>query len=157
GSTPKAAYRHFVSAVHDLGLDLTQTRFWLGDERCVPEGDRLSNFAMIEESLLQPLSDVADPVANRIKGELGPQHAAADYERLLREAGPAEFDLGLLGIGPDGHTASLFPGQESLSERGSLVLGVPEAGLEPFVPRVTMTVPALAAGREVVFLVSGSS
>jgi len=157
GSTPKAAYRHFVSAVHDLGLDLTQTTFWLGDERCVSEGDRLSNFAMIEESLLRPLADVAQPVANRIKGELGPGEAAADYERLLRDAGPPEFDLVLLGIGPDGHTASLFPDQQSLSERSSLAVGVPEAGLEPFVSRVTLTVPALAAGREVVFLVSGSS
>jgi 6-phosphogluconolactonase len=63
----------------------------------------------------------------------------------------------LLGIGQDGHTASLFPGQQSLSERSRLVVGVPEAGLEPFVPRVSLTIPALTSARQVVFLISGSS
>ncbi len=157
GSTPKAAYEDFVELARQVGTRLTQTRFWIGDERCVERGDSLSNFTMIEESLLKPLADMAEPVSERIKGELGPQVAADDYERRLLEAGPPEFDLVLLGMGPDGHTASLFPGQASLSERSRLVVGVPEAGLEPFVPRVTLTIPALAAAREVVFLVSGSS
>jgi 6-phosphogluconolactonase len=157
GSTPKAAYAQFVSAIREVGFDPSQTRFWLGDERCVQRGDRLSNFAMIEETLLRPMADIAEPIVHRIKGELGPEQAADDYERQLQDAGPPQFDLVLLGIGPDGHTASLFPDQPSLSERSRLVVGVPEAGLEPFVPRVTLTVPALAAAREVVFLVSGSS
>lgn len=157
GSTPRAAYEHFVDMVREVGTGLAQTRFWVGDERCVPQGDSLSNFTMIEESLLKPLADVAQPVSIRIKGELGQQPAAEDYERQLREAGPPKFDLVLLGMGPDGHTASLFPGQATLSERSRLVVGVPEAGLEPFVPRVTLTIPALAAAREVVFLVAGSS
>jgi 6-phosphogluconolactonase len=157
GSTPKAAYEQFVSAIRKVGFDPSQTRFWLGDERCVPRGDKLSNFEMIEHSLLEPMADIAEPVYERIKGELGPDDAADDYERRLREAGPPLFDLVLLGIGPDGHTASLFPDQKSVSERSRLVVGVPEAGLEPFVPRVTLTLPALAAAREVVFLVSGSS
>jgi 6-phosphogluconolactonase len=157
GSTPKSAYEHFVDMVREVGTGLTKTRFWIGDERCVQRGDSLSNFTMIEESLLKPLAGVAQPVRNRIKGELGPEQAADDYERQLREAGPPKFDLVLLGIGPDGHTASLFPGQATLSERSRLVVGVPEAGLEPFVPRVTLTIPALAAARQVVFLVSGSS
>jgi len=157
GSTPKAAYTQFVRAVREVGFDLSHTTFWIGDERCVGPDDQLSNFKMIRDSLLEPLSDVPQPEVNRIKGELGPEHAADDYEREVQAAGPPKFDLVLLGIGPDGHTASLFPGQASLSERSRLVVGVPEAGLEPFVPRVTLTVPTLANARDVVFLVSGGS
>ena len=74
-----------------------------------------------------------------------------------RQPGSPRFDLVLLGIGPDGHLASLFPDQASLSERSRLVVGVPEAGLEPYVPRVTLTFPALANARQVVFLATGES
>ncbi|MFZ0976405.1 MAG: 6-phosphogluconolactonase, partial [Solirubrobacteraceae bacterium] len=97
------------------------------------------------------------PTIHRIKGELGPSAGAEDYERLLREAGSPRFDLVLLGIGSDGHCASLFPDQSSLGERSRAVVGVPEAGLEPFVPRVSMTLPRLANARQVVFLATGSS
>src|SRR4029077_7997425 len=90
-------------------------------------------------------------------GELGPFDGAEDYERELRSAGPPAFDLLLLGLGPDGHTASLFPDQASLSERESLVVGVPEAGLEPFVPRISLTLTGLALARRILFLVAGSS
>ena len=76
---------------------------------------------------------------------------------MLEEAGSPRFDFVLLGIGSDGHCASLFPGQESLTERRRLVVGVPQAGLEPFVPRISMTLPALAAARQVVFLAVGDS
>lgn len=157
GSTPKAAYAELVQAVHAVGVDLGATTFWIGDERCVAPDDELSNFAMIKRSLLDPLADVAQPVVRRIKGELGPDEAAADYERELQAAGPPEFDIVLLGIGPDGHTASLFPDQDSLAERDRLVVGVPKAGLEPYVARVTLTLPALANARQVVFLVVGES
>jgi 6-phosphogluconolactonase len=92
-----------------------------------------------------------------MRGELGPEEGADDYERELRAAGPPEFDLVLLGIGPDGHTASLFPGQPTLSERERLVVGVPEAGLEPFVPRITMTLPALSASQRIIILAAGES
>jgi 6-phosphogluconolactonase len=156
GSTPKAAYEGFVATAKAVGLRLSDTTFWLGDERCVGPDDDRSNFKMIKESLLDPLTE-HEPVMRRIKGELGPGDAAEDYERELRRAGPPEFDLVLLGIGPDGHTASLFPGQQSLSERERLAIGVPEAGLEPFVPRVTLTLPALGASRQIVLLAEGSS
>ena len=157
GSTPKAAYSEFVAAVQAVGLDLTATTFWFGDERCVaPEDDR-SNFKMVKESLLDPLGDLCRAKVRRIKGELGPQGAAEDYERQLRDDGPPGFELVLLGLGPDGHTASLFPDQESLAIRSQLAFGVSEAGLEPFVPRVTLTLPALAASRRVVFLASGAA
>ncbi|MGH2881664.1 MAG: 6-phosphogluconolactonase, partial [Solirubrobacteraceae bacterium] len=92
-----------------------------------------------------------------IKGELGPSAGAEDYERLLREAGSPRFDLMLLGIGPDGHCASLFPDQASLNERSRSVVGVEEAGLEPFVPRVSMTLPRLANAKQIVFLATGES
>jgi len=156
GSTPKAAYEGFVATVKAIGLSLSRTTFWIGDERCVGPDDDGSNYKMIKHSLLDPLAE-HEPVVHRIKGELGPEDAADDYEQELRRAGPPEFDLVLLGIGPDGHTASLFPGQESLSERKRLAIGVPEAGLEPFVPRVTLTLPALANSRQIVLLAEGSS
>jgi len=157
GSTPKAAYKHFVDTVKTVGLDLSDTTFWLGDERCVEPDDERSNYRMIKESLIDPLQGVTEVDVRRIRGELGPQQAADEYEAMLREDGELNFDLVLLGIGPDGHTASLFPSQPTLHERGRLVVGVPEAGLEPFVPRVSLTVTALTASRQVVFLASGES
>jgi 6-phosphogluconolactonase len=156
GSTPRAAYQHFVEAVERVDLDLTRSTFWIGDERCVDPEDERSNYRMIKESLLDPLGDRA-PRFERMKGELGPEEGAADYEQRLREADGPSFDLLLLGIGPDGHCASLFPGQPSLSERTRLVVGVPEAGLEPFVPRVSMTLPVLGGAQQVVFLATGDS
>jgi 6-phosphogluconolactonase len=158
GSTPRAAYGEFVEAVRTVGIDVSKSVMWFGDERCVQPEDERSNFRMARESLLEPLGKSGDlPTVHRIRGELGPQAGAEDYERSLREAGLPRFDLVLLGIGPDGHLASMFPDQESLSERSRLVVGVPEAGLEPYVPRVTMTFPALVNARQIVFLATGES
>lgn len=92
-----------------------------------------------------------------MKGELGPDRGAEEYERELRDAGSPSFDLMLLGLGPDGHCASLFPDQESLSERSRLVVGVQHAGLEPYVPRISMTLPELINAKQVVFLATGES
>jgi 6-phosphogluconolactonase len=157
GSTPRAAYEAFVEAVRSVDIDISKATLWFGDERCVPPDDDRSNYKMVEQSLLSPLADRPRPQVHRIKGELGPTAAADAYERELREAGPPEFDLILLGIGPDGHTESLFPDQASLAERSRLVVGVEEAGLEPFVPRVSFTLPALASGKQLVFLAAGES
>lgn len=157
GSTPRAAYGSFVDAVKSVGINLSRTTLWFGDERCVPPDDDRSNYKMVKESLLDALGDRPRPGVYRVKGELGPHDAAADYERELRAAGPPRFDLVLLGVGPDGHTESLFPDQPSLDERSRLVVGVEEAGLEPFVPRVTMTLAALAAAKQLVFLAEGES
>ena len=158
GSTPKAAYAELVTAVRNVGLDLSETTFWLGDERCVDPDDDRANSKMIQESLLDPLADVTVPRFKRIKGELGADEGADDYERELNEAGPPVFDLLLLGLGPDGHTASLFPDQPGMVlDRSRLVVGVEMSGLEPFVPRVSLTFAALAKARRVVVLVSGAS
>ena len=158
GSTPRAANQHFVQAAQSVGLDLSRTTLWIGDERCVDPGDDRSNYRMIKESLLDPLGD--GPTLHRMRGELGPQEGAADYERVIREAGGVggvRFDLMLVGMGPDGHTLSLFPGQPSLMERTRLVVGVPEAGLEPFVARISMTLAAVGLAQRVVVLASGES
>src|SRR5579875_1621682 len=93
GSTPKAAYEHFVQAVQQVGLSLEGTTLWVGDERCVDPSDERSNYRMIRESLLDPLGDRTDlPVIHPMHGELGPEAGAADYERTLAEAGPPSFD-----------------------------------------------------------------
>ena len=140
-----------------MGLDLSRKTFWLSDERCVEPDDDRCNFKMIRASLLEPLDESARPHVRRIHGELGPERGAQEYERQLREAGPPEFGLVLLGVGPDGHIASLFPGQSTLAERERLVVGVPDAGLQPLVPRISLTLPALTSARQIVILVAGES
>ncbi len=157
GSTPRAAYEEFVRAVGAVGVDLSQSTLWFGDDRCVPPDDERSNYLMVKRSLLDPLGDNAPLAVHRIEGELGPDAAADAYERELRAHAPERFDLVILGIGPDGHTASLFPDQPTLRERERLAVAVPEAGLEPFVPRVTLTFTGLARARQIVFLISGDS
>jgi 6-phosphogluconolactonase len=156
GSTPQPAYEELARAVRAVGHDLRDTTIWFSDDRCVPPDDERSNYRLVKQSLLDPLADMPRPAVRRIRGELGPEEAAEAYERELDEAGEPEFSLVLLGIGPDGHLASMFPDQASLSERSRLVVGVPESGLEPFVPRVTLTLPALANAEHVVFLVTGA-
>ena len=156
GSTPKSAYEELARAVRSVGHDLRNTTLWFSDERCVAPDDELSNYRLVKQSLLDPLADMPRPAVRRMRGELGPEEAAEAYERELEEASEPEFSLVLLGIGPDGHLASMFPDQGSLSERSRLVVGVEEAGLEPFVPRVTLTLPALANAERVVFLATGA-
>ncbi len=158
GSTPKVAYEEFVEAVKTVGVDLTQAHFWFGDDRAVGAEDKDSNYRMVKESLLDRLGPgVGQPQVHRIQGELGFAAAADAYERELRDSGPPEFELLLIGMGPDGHVLSLFPDQPTLSERSRLVIGVPDAGHEPYVPRVSFTLPALRLARQVVFLIEGSA
>lgn len=157
GSTPRQAYEEFVEAVRAVDADISDARFWFGDERCVGPGDERSNFRMANESLFVPLQDRFELEVHRMKGELGPDAGAQDYERQLEEAGVPEFDLLMLGIGPDGHTASLFPDQSTVSERSRLIVAVPEAGLEPFVPRISFTFSAIARAKKVVVLAAGDS
>jgi 6-phosphogluconolactonase len=155
GSTPRAAYEEFSEAVRAVDVSLDATHFWFGDERCVPPEDDRSNFRLARESIFDPLNDRGATV-HRMAGEAGPIEGASAYASELGEAGEPVFDLLLLGLGPDGHCASLFPGQETVSIRDRLVVGVPEAGLEPFVPRISFTMTAIARARQVVFLISGA-
>ncbi|HET8673997.1 MAG TPA: 6-phosphogluconolactonase, partial [Thermoleophilaceae bacterium] len=151
GSTPKAAYEK----ARALGADWSRATFWFGDERCVPPEHEQSNFGMADKALL---GHIAPAAVHRMKGEIGPQQGAADYEQQLRaefgEATP-QLDLLLLGLGPDAHCASLFPGDAALGERERLVVGVEVPGMAPLVPRISFSLPLLNAAREVVFLVSG--
>ena len=115
----------------------------------MPPDDERSNYRLARESLLDRLA--RPPRVHRIRGELDPGEAADEYER---ELGETRLDLVLLGIGPDGHVASLFPEAPTLEERERRVVAA-EAGLEPFVPRVTLTLPVLCAARTALFLVTG--
>ncbi len=153
GSTPKAAHQKVAA----MGLDWSGVQIWFGDERAVGPDHEHSNYLMARQSLLDRI-DGPPPAVHRIQGELGQHEAAAAYEAELREAfgdSEPELDLLLLGLGPDGHTASLFPRDEALGEREHLAVGVDVPGMAPLVPRVTLTLPVLDAANEVVFLISG--
>ena len=153
GSTPRGAYA--IAAEEDA--DWSDATVWFSDERCVPPDHPDSNFGMAQRALLSRLS--RPPRVMRIEGELGPDAAAGAYEALVREhlGNDPRFDLLLLGVGPDVHVASLFPGKPELEESRRLVAAVPLAGMEPQVPRVTLTLPAINRARVVAFLVSGES
>jgi 6-phosphogluconolactonase len=153
GSTPRRAYE--LAAQTDA--DLSAATLWLGDERVVPPEDERSNLRLARESLYDRLPEERRPRLMAVDTSLGPDAAASAYESLLRETlgNHPRLDFALLGLGPDGHTASLFPGKPALEENQRLVVGVPEAGMEPQVPRVTFTLPLFNTAREVVFLVAG--
>jgi 6-phosphogluconolactonase len=146
GSTVGRAYEQ--AAV--LEPDWNNASVWWGDERCVPPDDPRSNYGLAKRTLLDRLDD--QPDVHRIRGELDPADAAGEYDRALKGVA---LDLLLLGLGPDGHVASLFPGSPQLDERGRLVTSGPP-GLEPFVDRVTMTLPALLSARRILFFVTGA-
>jgi 6-phosphogluconolactonase len=131
---------------------------WFTDERCVPVSDARSNYGAVSAALLAPLraQDVEVEYCERMRGEEDRDAAATAYEARLRERGVSAFGLVLLGLGPDGHICSMFPGQPAVDERQRLVVGVPEAGLEPFVPRISLTFPALAMARRVVVMAAGA-
>jgi len=153
GSTPRAAYQ--LAAQESAAW--AGATVWFSDERCVPPEDERSNYGLVRDTLLAGLGGAAAPAVHRMQGELGPRDGADAYEQELQAAGSPRFDLLLLGLGSDGHLASLFPDQQTLSERSRLVVGVEHAGLDPFVPRISLTFPVIASAREVLFLVSGAS
>lgn len=148
GSTPRLAYEHAA----ELEPDWSRVELWWSDERCVPADDERSNFGMAKTALLDRLE--REPAAvHRMRGELGRDAGAADYVSEL--VGVGTFDLVLLGLGPDGHVASLFPGFPTLDVADRGAVGS-EAGHEPFVDRITLTLPRLCAARELFFLVVGA-
>jgi 6-phosphogluconolactonase len=148
GKTPEQAYERAAA----LAPDWSRVELWWGDERCVPPDDENSNYGMAKRALLDRLESQPSAV-HRIQGELGKDAGADAYEQ---ELGSTVLDLLLLGLGPDGHAASLFPGKPALDVTDRRVVGS-ESGLEPWVDRVTLTLPALRAAREILFVVSGES
>ncbi len=134
-----------------LRPDWSGVHVWYGDDRAVPPDDERSNHRLVRERLLARLD--TPPEVHRIHGELPAIEAAELYDAELEGVVP---DLALNGIGPDGHTASLFPGAAALDETGRRAVAA-EAGLEPFVPRVTLTPPVFAACRVLVYLVTGEA
>jgi 6-phosphogluconolactonase len=145
GSTAGGAYELAAA----LEPNWRQASVWWGDERCVRTEDPRSNYGLARRTLLDRLAH--RPAEHRIRGELPPVEAAAAYAAELEGV---SLDLVLLGLGPDGHIASLFPGSPQLAVRDTLVTSGP-AGLEPWVDRVTLTVPALLAARRIVVLATG--
>jgi 6-phosphogluconolactonase len=148
GSTPRAAYEQVAA----LRPDWTGVSVWFTDERCVPIDHEHSNYRMVEQALLTHIHG-AD--VHRMRGELGPHDGAAAYEQEIADAGLEAFDLMLVGLGPDAHTCSLFPGADALGERKRRVVGVDTPGMAPLVPRITLTLPVVNAARQLVFLVTG--
>ena len=155
GETPRAVHEALASRK----VDWARVQITFGDERCVPPDDADSNFRMAKESLFDRVSIPAGNVF-RIRGEIAPEDAAREYEDKLA-AVAARFgetryahDLILLGMGPDGHTASLFPGSPALDETARNV--IPATGPKPPPQRITMTFPLLNAARKVCFLVKSA-
>jgi 6-phosphogluconolactonase len=147
GSTPSRAYELAAGLLPDW----SRANLWFCDERIVPPGDELSNYRLLQETLLVRLE--LPPVVHRIQGELDADEAAAQYDAAL---GGVTLDLALMGIGPDGHTASLFPEAPALAEPERRAVAA-EPGLEPFVPRVTLTPPVFAATGLLVYLATGEA
>ena len=148
GSTPRVAYER-ASGLRD---DWSGVDFWFTDERCVAPDHEQSNFGMADRALL---SRAGGATVHRMRGELGPDDGAAAYENELGEFGPESLDLILLGLGPDGHICSLFPGDDALGERERRAVGVETPGMAPLVSRITLTLPVVSAAREIVFLITG--
>src|SRR3954454_16930632 len=132
--------------------DWSHATVWFTDERCVPPDDENSNFGMVDRALLSRLS--RPPRVMRIEGELGFEAAAGAYDALLREhlGRRARLDYLPLGVGPHVRVASLSPGKPELAETARLAPPVPIAGLEPQVPRVTLTFPVINGAHEVAVL-----
>jgi len=148
GSTPRLAYERVATMRPDWsGVDV-----WFTDERCVPPDHEHSNFRMADQAWL---SKIEGATVHRMRGELGPEGGAAAYEDELAEFGPEQLDLILLGLGPDAHICSLFPGADALGERERQVVGVETPGMAPLVSRITLTLPVVNASAQIVFLVTG--
>ncbi len=163
GSSPKQLYRLLATDRYRSRIPWDRVHWFIGDERFVAANDPLNNMSMAREIFLDSYAPAANihPIPT---DTADPEQSAQHYERELqafygaREFEPSRplFDVVLTGVGPDGHTASLFPFYPAVDETDRWVVGVPEAHVEPFVPRVTLTLPALGSCREMLFEVSGS-
>jgi 6-phosphogluconolactonase len=163
GSSPKQLYKLLATDPYRGRIPWDRVHWFIGDERFVPPNHPLNNMGMAREIFLDRLAPAANihPIPT---DTADPGESARRYERELRsfygahELDPARplFDVVLMGVGPDGHTASLFPEDPALQETRRWVVGVPKAHVEPFVPRVTLTLPVLASCHEMLFEIAGS-
>lgn len=154
GSTPKLLYELLASEGYRNSVQWDKVLIFFGDERCVPPDDPQSNYKMAYEVLLSKVPIRAENVF-RMKGELAPAEAAKEYEENIKNSlgDGTHFDIVLLGIGADGHTASLFPESTALSETKKLVSANYVEKLNAY--RLTLTLPAINASQNILFLVSG--
>ncbi len=158
GTTPKRFYELLGSDVFRYAIDWSHIHFFWVDERCVPKEHEESNYKLAFNTFLSKVP-VRTSNIHRIKGEDSPDKAASEYEKVMRTffgtSGLPVFDLIILGIGEDGHTASLFSGSESLKEKTRLA--IPVYMRKPNSNRVTLTLPVLNNASRIVFLVAGKS
>src|SRR4051794_18477305 len=161
GSTPKSLYALLAKPHWNEQFDWKHIHLFWGDERCVPIDHPDSNFGMVRRELLSKIDISADNV-HRFKTELNdPNAVAADYEKTVREVFAVQtpeiptFDLALLGLGENGHTASLFPHSPALHEAARLVVADYVEEVKTY--RLTMTAPLINASRQITFLVSGAA
>jgi 6-phosphogluconolactonase len=157
GSTPRALYTSLASPAFAQAIDWSRVHVFWGDERCCPPDDPASNYRMTRDALLAHVA-IPPTQVHRIHGEDEPVAAAAAYERDLRATFPTgvpRFDLVLLGMGDNGHTASLFPGLSAVREDARWV--VAECVAEVSMWRVTLTPVAINAASEILFLVAGAA
>ena len=147
GTTPARAYE----LAAELRPDWSATELWWGDDRCVAPEHEWSNYGMAKRTLLDRVA-VQPAAVHRIQGELGAERAADEYDRELKGI---TLDLVLLGMGPDGHIASLYPHAPGLAEEERRAIPA-EAKLEPLVDRVTMTIPVFQSAPLVLFFVTGA-
>lgn len=162
GSSPKKLYQLLGSDAWRDKIPWDRVHWFIGDERFVPDSNPLNNMAVARATFLDrnapaghihPIPTTAD----------NPDRGAEAYARELQAFYGAEkldparplFDMVLMGAGPDGHTASLFPGFPAIEETERWVVGVPKANVAPFVPRVSLTLPVLASCREMLFEIAG--
>ncbi len=161
GSTPKVLYQRLAEPRYRDRFPWRSAHLFFGDERFVPPGDPLSNYRMVREALIDHIPIPAANVHPVPTEGLDPAAAAAAYERTLKafhgsdrlDPGRPLFDVTLLGLGDDGHTASLFPDTAVLRERSHWAAAVIGAKAEP---RITLTYPALESSRHTVFMVTGA-
>ena len=159
GSTPKALYTKLSSAPYHHTIPWHKVHFFWGDERCVPPDHQDSNYRMAKESLLDHIELPPENI-HRMPGEKSPDLAANEYEQVVRKyvpggSGMPRFDITLLGIGDDGHTASLFPDTPVVKEQKKLVTSVYVPALASW--RITLTFPVINNSKSVLFLVKGAS
>ena len=162
GSSPKKLYQLLGSDTYRGRIPWDRVHWFIGDERFVPEGDPLNNMAVARATFLDRNAPAGHihPIPTMVENL---DESAAAYAHELQAFYGSDrldptrplFDMVLMGAGPDGHTASLFPGYPAIEETQRWVVGVPKANVTPFVPRVSLTLPALASCREMLFEIAG--